>query len=388
VSVAPVPRARFRARALAFAVEVSERLLRESRPASTRGLNGSAGFALLFAALSEMPELERFLAAMHASLRMGTTACDAAIGLFGGVSGLRASAALAQRIEPRYAKLVAQCDAYVDSQLPPHPTASSSFHDYDLISGWSGIRLARAVRGPIAADRLVDFILWTLEDAERWRCPHPLRPNDAAVNDLGIAHGVAGMLSALALTLDRLEGRAATVADRAMRDLCDRALRAGDLIVWPAAMSSDDCGCRSAWCYGTAGVGAAIYSAARALGDGASADFALDALQRLAARPYAEWAIEGEAVCHGLMGNALCFASVASAAGSERLWNAAYDVAGAALDGLEATGGICWARQFPDGRYDAVELLDGVSGVALAALTLAGDADASWMRLFGLAPLT
>jgi lantibiotic modifying enzyme len=111
-------------------------------------------------------------------------------------------------------------------------------------------------------------------------------------------------------------------------------------------------------------------------------------MRRLALQAPESWSVDDEALCHGLMGNALCFACIACAAGSTELWRVALDLAETTMDRLDANGGKCWAQDFPEGRYDAVGLLDGVSGIALALLTLSGDADSSWMRLFGLRPLS
>jgi lantibiotic biosynthesis protein len=383
--------AHFRTRARAFALEVGDRLLRERAGVDgSRGLNGLAGFTLLYAALSDLTGSQRFTAAVHGSLRE-TARADGRpqIGLFGGISGLRAAAALAMRNEPRYSKLVAQCDAYVEAQLPQHAARAETYATYDLIAGWSGARLARGVSGPVATDRLVEFIVWTLDDRNRWRCRHPLRPTDAPVNDLGVAHGVGGMLAALSLTLDIFDEATAAVAARALRELCDARVWDADRVVWPPAVpGSHEGSFRSAWCYGSAGVLAVIHATAQALHDRETGAFAQEAMRRLATQPPESWWLDGEALCHGLVGNALCFGCVASATDSTDLWSIALDLADAAMDRLDANGGKSWAADFPEGRYDAVGLLDGVCGIALALLTLGGDADSSWMRLFGLRPLS
>lgn len=355
----------------------------------SRGLNGRAGYVLLFLALSELTGSERFTEAVHAGLRdLALAAGRPQIGLFGGISGLRAAAALAMRVERRYAKLVAQCDAYVDAQLPRHPLQPQTYGDYDVIGGWSGARLARGVTGPVPTDRLVEFVMWTLDDPDRWCCSHPLRPHDGRVNDLGVAHGVAGMLVTLSLTLDVFDDSTAAVAARALRDLCNERVWVGDHAEWPPVSHGEhQGGFRSAWCYGAAGVIASIHTTADRLHDGETAAFAQVAMRGLAAQTPDSWSLDGEALCHGLVGNALCFASVAGATGDAGLWSVALDLADIAMDRLDANDGKCWAADFPEGHYDAVGVLDGVSGIALALLTLTDDADSSWMRLFGLRPI-
>jgi lantibiotic biosynthesis protein len=392
----------FRGRARAYAVAVGERILdvgtKESPTTfgsqqfpnlASRGLEGPAGFAIFYGALGELTGEKRFTSAMHENLRRAAHADDRpSTGLFSGISGLRAAAALATRTEYRYSKLVAQCDEFVDSQLPQRPSKPDTFAGYDLIEGWSGVRLSRGVVGPQEPDRLVEFIVWALADPERWRCTHPLTPEEPAQNDLGLAHGLAGMLAALSLTLKAMDDSTAAVATTALRALCELRVDLASHIVWPpeASLGQPEL-CRSAWCYGAAGVIATVHSAAIALADRETMAFAEDAMRRLAAQTIDSWLLDGEALCHGLMGNAVCFASVAAAADSAELWTVALDVASAAMSSLDARGGKCWARVL-SGEYDAVGLLNGVSGIALALLTLSGDADSNWMRLFGLRPIS
>jgi class I lanthipeptide synthase len=397
--------AAFRRRARLRAIAIGDRLLREAglersdggesslfAHLSSRGLNGPSGFALLYGALGDLTGEERFTSAMHRYLREAALADDRPdLGLFNGISGLRAAAALAARAEPRYAKLVAQCDAFIDSELPSLPVRPLTYEGFDLIDGWSGARLARCVGRRGEDDRLVEFIVWVLEDSERWRCPHPLRPNDPAENDLGLAHGVSGMLAALSLTVERFEGPVAAAAAGAMRNLRNLGVDLGTHRVWPPmgweGQPQSQEAYRSAWCYGAAGVIAALHTTAEALRDRETMAFASEAMHRLGAQPVESWSLENEALCHGLAGNALCFASVAAATGSPELLNVALRAATAAMDGLDANGGTCWAGE-DSGRYDAVGFLNGVSGIGLALLTLSGDADSTWMRLIGLRPVS
>ena len=392
--------ASFRSRARLQAIAIGDRLLREgSRDVqhgdrdgfgylSPRGLEGPAGFALFYDALSHLTGESPFAGAMHDSLRSAALADDVpGVGLFGGISGLRAAAAIATRGDLRYTRLAAQCDAFVESQLPKEFGKPESFRVYDVISGWSGARLARCIRGPRDADRFVECIVRTLEDPQRWCCAHPSRGDEPPQNDLGLAHGVAGMLAALSLTLDPLKGRAAAAAHDALAYLLEQRVGRGSHHAWPSsapALVQDSY--RSGWCYGAAGVLSAIHSTAVALGDVATIAFAINAMERLAVQPVASWSLANEALCHGLMGNALCFASVASAGGSAELWAVALRVATEGMDSLDESGGRCWTRA-PDMNYDAVGILTGVCGIGLALLTLSGDADPSWMRLFGLRPI-
>lgn len=324
---------------------------------------------MLFLALRDATGDARYERAMHASLkRAAETAHDGGIGLFAGVSGLRAAAALAARREPRYQRLVARCDAHVEAALAWPPEAPGSFSEYDVIAGWAGARLARCIEAPREADRLTDLLAWVL-DEDRWCCRHPLRPDEPPAHDLGLAHGIAGVLAALALTHERFDAVLAERLLQAGRFLASCAIERDGYYVWPPWAEHEPAGSmRSAWCYGAPGVTAALHTVATLLGDDELAAFALNAQRRIAQRTARECAIDDIGMCHGIVGNAVCFASVAEAADCDELRTYAEDWLGHALTLLER-GASADAH------------------TALALLAFSGDAPAGWLQLHALRPL-
>ena len=355
----------------------------------SRGLAGYAGLALAFMALHEATEDGRYAAAMHDALRAATQLDDEPrIGLFDGISGLRAAADLASAIEPRYQKIVGQCDAYVNERLPLRPVAAESFSTFDVIDGWAGIRLSRAARGTAEPDRTSGLLAWLCEDASRWRCVHPARSSASPENDLGMAHGIAGVLSALALTLGDLGG-AREVAVAAAWQLLDCGRHNDGVVAWPASMQdAGESALRSAWCYGAPGSAIAIYQLARAAADVELEMCALDALIRIGKQPVSYGATEGQAICHGNAGVALIYASAAHASGVDALADAAMRTVSGLLD-ADARDGGRYVYVAPNGeRFDYIDELNGAAGVALTLLTLAGACSSAWMRLHGLAPIT
>jgi hypothetical protein len=155
-------------RAREHALAIGERMLCEAND-EVRGLMGSAGDALLYWALTLATGQARYEQALHATLkRAAQGSVDPNIGLFGGVSGVRAVAALAMQIEPRYRGLVAHCDAFVESTLPQQPQQPQSYAVFDVMQGWAGARLARCVDAPAPSDRLTKLLGWLLEDHTRW----------------------------------------------------------------------------------------------------------------------------------------------------------------------------------------------------------------------------
>lgn len=376
------------ARARAMARRLGERLLvHETAP--SRDLDGSPGTALAFLALARSTGDERYTAQMHARMRDAARLDDAPEnGLFSGISGLRAAAAIIAQGEPAYARLVGQCDSYVDAQLPAHATVPQTFMTYDVVSGWSGVRLARCVDGPKEADRLVELIAWLLADPSRWCCAHPLRGGNE--NDLGLAHGVAGMLAALALTLRDPDAQLREVLARAAQWLVAQAQTRDGVSFWlPTRQSAGAInGCRSAWCYGAAGIGAALYAVASLLEDRELETFAISTLEALGALPSFAMGLDDPAICHGTMGNALVYASVADASGVRALGAVAERLVRETIDVLDENGAICWAYSGrEETRYDAFGELTGIAGIVLGLLTLCGDMDARWMRCHALQPL-
>jgi lantibiotic modifying enzyme len=342
-----------------------------------RGLAANAGDAALFAALIRLEGSSHFEASMHAALKRAACGDFAAtLGLFVGISGMRAAAELAIEIEPRYANLRDRCDAMIEALLPEHPVAPGSYADFDVIEGWAGARLARCVRGPQAADALSALLYWMLDDLDRFSCAHPTFARDRKVTDLGLAHGIAGVLSALALTHERIDARHVPAMAAAAEFLRDRVSYANGFAEWPHSFGRDaEARYRSAWCYGTPGVACALHAAARALGDPALARFAVESACSVAVRSHDEWLIDELGLCHGLMGNALCFASLGTHAGNEELLRVARGLVVETLDRLDG--------EDPDETGE----LKGSVGIAMALLTLTGQMDADWMRAHALDPI-
>jgi lantibiotic biosynthesis protein len=389
-ALAPSVRERARAVALDLGDRLYQTAYRENPPdedwAPTRSFAGTAGYALTFMALAASTGEGRYEAAMHEFLRRSARVVDLPeIGLFGGISGLRAVTALAMRLEPRYEALLAQCEAYIDAHLPQTHKAPKSFGEFDLMSGWAGIRLGRCIEGPSGPDASVEALAWILEDERRWCCVHPVRGGQAE-NDLGLAHGLPGMLAALALTLEE-PGDLREVLARNANALASRALRRDDVVWWPYAAGPIERP-RAAWCYGTPGVAAALYSVARFLGENALADFAVTALESLERVDDAACLIDEANLCHGRIGNALAVASVAARRDSAALRRLVERYTLAGLDDIEADGGLCMSRQDDGHKYDTFNELTGSAGVILGLLTLAGEFDGAWMRAHALHPLS
>jgi lantibiotic biosynthesis protein len=379
-----------RRRARATALEMGDRLYEIANRADnvsdewlpSRSFAGTAGYALAFMALARATGESRYEAAMHDFLRRAARAKERPeISLYGGMSGLRAVAALAVSIEPRYAQLVAQCDAFIDASLPNRGVQPESFGDYDLIAGWAGIRLARCVDGPRERDAWADAMAWLLRDESRWRCVHPVRGGEP-VNDLGLAHGMPGMLASLALTLDDADDLSDVLAANAAYLVAQSFERDG--VVWWPYITGGTEPPRSAWCYGTPGVAASLFATAKLLGDENLARFSVRALESLAGASDAACIIDEANICHGRIGDALCVASVAASSESTVLDAVVERYVVAALDEIAENAGRCMSREDDGVKYDTFNEITGSAGVILGLLTLAGEFKGTWMRLHAL----
>lgn len=377
-------------RARSIALAVGERLLTQidALPRG-RGLAGDSGFALVFSALAHTTGDVRYLEAAHRCMRQAANADDVpSIGLVDGISGLRAVAALLAPLRPEYRRLIDQCDAYVEKRLPDVDSVMpSSFREFDIITGWSGARLARCVDSPSADDRLVELLEWLLTDDARWRLVHPALPQDPPENDIGVAHGIAGVLAAVALTAGATKAPLACLLRDQVSKLMSYAVSHEGRVLWhSAAQGTRRLVEQRAWCYGTPGTAAALYWAGRALCDETVTDFALNALRAETSQPAEDWLSWDRAICHGTLGCALIFASVGSASACNDLIGFVEPLVRASLDDLEANENAYLGMLPRTGERVLLSELDGAAGMALALLTLAGANPNDWVYLHALRP--
>lgn len=376
-------------RARSSAAAIGERLIAKVADLPEgRGLDGSSGFALAFTGLADATADDRYRQAAHACLRQAAHAQDKpSIGLFSGLSGLRAVAALLSASATPYSRLVEQCDGYVESVLPsPDSATVSSFSDFDVISGWSGARLARCVTEPNGSDHLLLLLEWLLADDARWRRVHPLRKDDPPENDLGVAHGIAGMLAAIALTTEPIKKSQRLLLQRHASNLMASSITSGTRVLWPAFAGGHHPVEQRAWCYGTPGIAAALYIVGKRLSDGEIMTFALDTLAAECNTPASAWAFWDHALCHGTLGCALIYASVGASSNDGRLLEVVEILVNLALDDIARDENACWGLAPDIASAQLTNELVGAAGIALGLLTLSQTSDSAWIRLHGLEP--
>ena len=256
---------------------------------------------------------------------------------------------------------------------------------YDLIDGLTGLGVYALARWPrpgaaqcvlgvvgqlarrARQDR--DGVYWWIPPSRRGPQWQRYQPDGV---DLGVAHGIAGVIPFLARV------HSLGLALQTVRPLLDGAVRwllahmvdtaSGPTVPSFAADGVEPGPARSAWCYGDPGVAAALLLAARDAGEPAWEAAATGLAVRAAARPPGQTGVTDAGLCHG-------------SAGLAHLFNRMYQMtaepalADAARFWVERTVELCSAEAPGRGvrptdaarpAWKGPGLLEGAAGVALA----------------------
>lgn len=201
--------------------------------------------------------------------------------------------------------------------------------------------------------------------------------------DLGVAHGLPGVLAALAAA--RTAGTDVPGLEDAMRALVGvvvgRAVHDDAGLTWTSTAGTapdgswlpvDEHPARPGWCYGSPGVAAALASAARAVGDEELRALALGALAAEVARGSFARGLPSPTLCHGTAGMLAAALATASTTGGASAVAAAGAARDALLRGLDPAAPLgVRDEEVPGVRVDNAGLLCGATGVALALLDAA-----------------
>jgi len=335
------------------------------------------------------------------------------------VSGTSGMAFTGRRLDgERRRALLARLDGLVAEAslglaMKIHGQSGTSVSTFDLISGLGGVVLsllpaAPGERTPPALPFVVRALCrLALADGAlpAWHTPvellHDERQQQQFPNgnlNCGLAHGIPGPLSALALTL--LSGYELAELAPAIRRLADWLVvyqcRTEEGPGWPAVVPLRRIGqqlvpigdgeySRDAWCYGTPGVARALYLAGQALQDEALADLAVEAMSGVYRRAPEDRGIDSPTFCHGVAGLLQITLRFAHDTGMEMFDRAAADLTDQILGRIDPDRPMAIATIEPGGNLvDQPGLLDGATGVCLVLLAAATDHEPTWDRLFGL----
>src|SRR5260370_6884783 len=253
---------------------VDDLLRSKSEPAADASLAGGlAGQAILHGYLAPVENQSTHAKLVrdclhHAADRMAEKPMEAS--LYSGLTGVGWALA---HLQGRLPELDGEEDsADMDNALLSHLEGSPWRDDYALISGLVGFGVYALERLPQAAavaclerviDRLAEIAEHRAEEFTWWTNPKWLPPETAekcpqGYYNLGLAHGVPGVIALLGMTC------AAGIAVARGRSLLEGAVRwqlahqlPGGFAAW-LGPEGEDKPARLAWCYGDPGVAAAI----------------------------------------------------------------------------------------------------------------------------------
>lgn len=330
-------------------------------------------------------------------------------GLFIGLSGLGFATTYASRGGSHYASLRKTLDTLLAAQISAFLQRSQTrplrVEYYDVILGAAGMLAYLSFRNSLSndvnltaqAEALIRFLLdasGTSQDT-----PYLILPPDMPVaerrerypegySDYGIAHGIPGILAALALAVRTGWGgpRARSELARLTYWFVDQQLKLGDVITWPAMAPPHTSqgleGMRFTWCYGVAGISRALYLTGMILDDSDLCRFAVHTLTQFNTIPFKQWHTTEPGLCHGLAG-------VLQA--SLRMFHDTHDEQCKKL--AQTVSKELLARYNPNSLFGFTEnthtekntdnpgLLSGAAGIALALLSASTSIAPAWDRL-------
>ncbi len=211
-------------------------------------------------------------------------------------------------------------------------------------------------------------------------------------HDLGLAHGVPGVVAALVAVLEDdlasgpTHSDAATLVDDAIGWLLAQPIVAHPHGRFPAVLRPGAAPqpTRLAWCYGDLGIALTLVRAGRVRANPAWIEQGR-ALARLAAQRDPDTAgVVDASLCHGAAGLAQLFARLHAATGEPECRAAAQRWLDDALARRQPGTGVGGYRH-PRGRDPGVRehagFLEGASGIGLALLAMIDDTEPAWDRL-------
>ena len=366
--------------------------LEQQPPSQEHGFQGDASIALLLAHCGRPSADVRLDSALSAIAGRPPT-----ISLFAGLAGLSWLIGQFAGEDDREADALM---AHFDSALLRYLDVPRWQERYDLITGLVGVGVYAAGRLGERAEQITDLVLSHLEaiaiisdTGTTWRT-HPLylapprrERFPAGVVDLGVAHGVPGIIGMLAQFVD-----AGVQPDRSrrllrsavawlMNTVPNRLPRFGTN--WPPAPDEVD---RIGWCYGDPGVAGVLLRASRTLRSPELEREALALLAQLAA-PLASRGPPDACFCHGAAGLAHIYNVAFQRTGSAQMRDQAKRWLVEVLRFRTPGTGIAGYRflkadeQTTRCAPDAT-LLSGVAGVALVLLAAVEDQEPAWQALY------
>jgi lantibiotic modifying enzyme len=296
----------------------------------------------------------------------------------------------------------------IDLALELYLSRSPWREEYDLISGLVGVGVYCLERaGSPVATRCLNLIVERLSelaepsgDGLRWFTSPSLLPQQQLEQypqgyyNLGLAHGVPGIIGLLGRIqvsgIAQKKAEAARILEGAVQWLLGQQLSDNAISSFASVVAPDQPpeGSRLAWCYGDAGLAAALLLAARSTGNKGWEQRALAIARRAAAREPQSCRIVDCCFCHGSAGLAHIFNRFYQATHDEVFSQTARYWIERTLQfrkpGTGAAGYSVWSSR--DGGEPQFQgrlgIIEGIAGVGLALLTAVTGIEPCWDCVF------
>lgn len=299
--------------------------------------DGAAGIALFYAYLAHVEDDEAHTAAALHYLNQaigGVATAPLSHSLYSGLAGI---AWTILHLQGRFFEADPDAvDAVIDETLLAAVSQAPWPYDYDLISGLLGLGVYFVERLPAPsavaglthlverlreqAITLPDGITWWTDP--RWLSAEGRTQLPAGCYDLGVAHGVAGVIALLSqlCALDCAAAQARPLLDGAVAWLLAQQLPATAPSRFPTWVQPDGTRppSRFAWCYGDLGIAVALLRAARLVNEPAWEAAARQLAWATAQRAQAQEDVQDTGLCHGFASIAHLFNRLYQATGDER----------------------------------------------------------------------
>jgi lantibiotic modifying enzyme len=290
----------------------------------------------------------------------------------------------------------------MDEALVGFLRRGSSRDGFDLINGLAGIGVYFLERSQVpAAGEGIRLVVERLaetgepnRDGLAWPVPQVARGDATGIGrpryDVGVAHGVPGLvgfLSAVERTTFASDGSRSLLEGAVRWVLAQRA--ADGSFPSFAGQGADPVPARSAWCYGSPGIAAALLAAGIATEVEEWISVAVEVARAVALRPEKASGVVDAGLCHGAAGLAHLLNRLYQATGDDQLRAGAlrwYDRTLAMRRPDRGVGGYpAWIpplhRDSGGGWVDEPGFLGGAAGVALALLAGVSTEDPNWDRV-------
>jgi hypothetical protein len=278
---------------------------------------------------------------------------------------------------------------------------------YELIVGISGLGVYAVERQPrpLGGECVQKVVARLSELARRqgekvtwwtpreWMAPMEQERYAEGNYNLGVSHGVPGVIGFLGEALGTLAGEPAaearTLLEGAVAWLLEQRLPEGAGSRFPDSVGPGvaPTPTRVSWCYGDLGISCTLLAAARRAGEGAWQSEALAVGRATAERPFDKSGVIDAGLCHGTAGAAHLFNRLYQASGEPRFAEVARDWLAHTLALRQPGSGVAgFSAWVPDeagtlGWHPEPGLLTGAAGVGLALVAAASAVEPAWDRM-------